>query len=616
MVVLLPWVDLTASCSLHSTIPVLVSLANRVLKDSVDECKKYWNGKMRGKSGVQTSVKRSERMTMYPQEIGAIPEETRRIAQRACPKGTLAMRLRDALGELYQDEQFIGLYPVEGQPAYAPWRLAVVTVLQYTENLTDRQASNAVRERIDWKYALGLDLWDPGFDYSLLSAFRTRLVESQQETLLLDRLLEVCKQRGWLQAGGKQRTDSTHVLARVRSLSNLECVGETLRAALDDVAKLCADWLVEQVSPDWFDRYSHRVENYRLPKAESQRTAFAQQIGADGVHLLAALARGDAPAQAKELESVHVLQQVWQQYYEVSEGKAKWRAGPKRGDGEGVIRSPYDPEAKSGRKRDMTWLGYKVHLTETCDVSEEPMCPHLIVQVQTTVATIQDAQMTATIQEDLVKADLKPEEQIVDTGYVDADLLVSSEMQGIRLLGPTMPDSSWQAKAGKGFDLAHFSIDWGAGQATCPQGQTSARFSQAGERMEIVFAADVCTACPVRIDCTRSLTTGRILHVRPQAAHEALQARRREQQTLEFRQQYALRSGIEGTLSQGVRARGLRRARYDGRARTHLQQVLTATAINLARIDAVLTHQPRGKTRRSHFALLASTPVLLDQIGA
>jgi transposase len=165
---------------------------------------------------------------------------------------------------LYQDEQFAALYPVEGQPAYAPWRLAVVTVLQYTENLTDRQAANAVRERIDWKYSLGLELSDAGFDYSLLSAFRTRLVEQQAETLLLDRLLEVCKQRGWLKEGGKQRTDSTHVLARVRSLSNLECVGETLRAALDDLASLAPDWLVKQVSPDWFERYSHRVENYRL----------------------------------------------------------------------------------------------------------------------------------------------------------------------------------------------------------------------------------------------------------------------------------------------------------------------------------------------------------------
>lgn len=139
-------------------------------------------------------------MSMYPQELGSIPEGPARIARAACPKGSIAMRLRDALGELYQDEHFTALYPAQGQPAYAPWRLALVTALQYLENLTDRQAANAVRARLDWKDALGLELVDAGFDFSLLSAFRTRLLEKEAETLLLDRLLEVCKQRGLLAA--------------------------------------------------------------------------------------------------------------------------------------------------------------------------------------------------------------------------------------------------------------------------------------------------------------------------------------------------------------------------------------------------------------------------------
>jgi transposase len=267
-------------------------------------------------------------MSMYARELGSIPEETACVARAACPKGNLAIRLRDELGELYRDEHFAPLYPVEGQPAYEPWRLAITTVLQYSDALTDRQAANAVRERIDWKYALGLELTDPGFDFSVLSEFRARLIESPQETLLLDQLLDVCKQRGWLKAGGKQRTDSTHVLARVRSLSNLECVGETLRAALDDLAQIAADWLVKQITPDWFERYSHQVENYRLPKAESQRTALAQQIGVDGLHLLQALEKPDAPDTLKNEASVQLLRQVWQQYYDLSGGKVKWRAGP------------------------------------------------------------------------------------------------------------------------------------------------------------------------------------------------------------------------------------------------------------------------------------------------
>jgi transposase len=532
------------------------------------------------------------------------------------------MRLRDMLGELYQDEQFGVLYPVEGQPAYEPWRLAIVTVLQYVEGLTDRQAADAVRERIDWKYSLGLDLTDAGFDFSLLSEFRKRLVDEGAEILLLDRLLEVCKQRGWLKAGGKQRSDSTHVLARVRSLSNLECVGETLRATLDDLAALAPEWLVQQISPDWFERYSHRVENYRLPKAQSQRIALAQQIGADGLHLLHALEKSDAPEILKNEASVHLLRQVWQQYYDLSSGKATWRAGPQANEDEGIIRSPYDPEARTGQKRETIWLGYKVHLTETCALerpedAQAKFLPQLITDVQTTLANVQDVEITHVIQEDLAQHHLLPDEQVVDTGYVDAELLVSSQQNyGITLLGPVLSDNSWQAKAGKGFDVGSFQLDWQAEIATCPQGQTSYRWSPVGERIDMVFARETCAACPMRSECTKSLTTGRVLHVRPQSAHEALQARRQEQQTEEFRKQYATRAGIEGTLSQGVRSMGLRRARYDGLPKVHLQHVLTAVAINLVRIDAVLTGTPRGKTRHSPFARLLSSADPQDAVGA
>jgi transposase len=398
-------------------------------------------------------------------------------------------------------------------------------------------------------------------------------------------------------------------------------VGETLRATLDELALLAPQWLSQQVSPDWFERYSHRVENYRLPKAQSQRKALAQQIGADGLRLLQALSGADVPAGLQEHESVQVLRQVWQQYYEVSKGQAKWRDGPQARQGEGIIRSPYDPEAQSGKKRDTVWLGYKVHVTETCalegeEAPEVSQRPHLIVQVHTTVAPVQDVEVTACIQEALAQQNVLPEEQFVDTGYVDADLLVSSQQDyGIRLVGPTLADNSWQARAGQGFDAAHFQLDWQAEVATCPQGQHSSRWSMAGERIEVVFAPEVCADCPVRQQCTHSQTTGRVLHLRPQAAHEALQARRAEEQTPAFRQEYATRAGIEGTLSQGIRGMGLRRARYDGLPKTHLQHVLTAVAINLVRIDAVLTGTPRGKTRVSPFARLRS-PTELEALGA
>jgi transposase len=558
-------------------------------------------------------------MSMYPHDLGTIPPETARVARAAYPKGTLAMRLRDALGGIYHDALFTELFASRGRPAEAPWRLAVVLILQYADGLTDRQAADAVRGRIDWKYCLGLSLEDRGFDASVLSEFRERIVAGQAEAVLLDTLLALCRERGWLKAGGKQRTDSTHVLARARSLSNLECVGETLRAVLNDVASLDADWLAPRISSDWLERYGHRLENYRLPKPESQRQELAEQIGTDGLFLLHELEHDQTPKALRDLESVQVLRQVWQQYYQVVGGRARWRAGPQAPQSEGVVRSPYDPQARTGKKRETAWLGYKVHLTETCQSetqseqgqAEALAAPHVIVQVQTTVALVQDVEVTAAIQQELAQADLLPEEQLVDAGYVDADLLVSSQQtHGIRLHGPGLADTSWQAKANQGFDLAHFQIDWQTQQVTCPQGKHSSHWRDYDERIEVEFSKQTCAACPVRADCTRAQQTGRVVHLRHQAAYEALQARRQAQASSEFWQTYQGRAGIESTLSQGVRRMGMRRSRYVGLPKTHLQHILTAVAINLVRIDDWLCGRPPGQTYRSPLVQLLSHPLL------
>ena len=182
-------------------------------------------------------------MSLRPEPVGEIPAETARVARAAFPKGTVVTRLRDEFDALYEDEDFRSLYPARGQPGLTPWRLALVTVFQLLEHLSDRQAADAVRARIDWKYALGLELTDPGFHFSVLAEFRARLVAGEAEPLLLDAMLERFKARGLVKARGKQRTDSTHVLAAVHDLHLLELVAETLRAALDDLAAVAPDWL-------------------------------------------------------------------------------------------------------------------------------------------------------------------------------------------------------------------------------------------------------------------------------------------------------------------------------------------------------------------------------------
>src|ERR1700740_810695 len=200
-------------------------------------------------------------MSLKPQPAYVIPDETRRIAHAAFPQGALCLPLVEALGQLYLDEQFAALFPTRGQPAASPARLALVLVLQYVEGLSDRQAADAVRGRIDWKYALGLSLIDPGFDHTVLSEFRSRLVEGGAERLLLDTLLQRLRDRGLVKAKGRQRTDSTHVLAAVRGLNRLERVGETARAALNELAVVAPDWLQALAPSVWYERYSRRMEN-------------------------------------------------------------------------------------------------------------------------------------------------------------------------------------------------------------------------------------------------------------------------------------------------------------------------------------------------------------------
>src|SRR3954454_10768680 len=188
-------------------------------------------------------VQRSPMSLRLLQPVPPVPDDTARIARAAFPRGNPYLLLRDRLGPVFDDAGFADLYPRRGQPGYRPWRLALVTLLQFREALSDRQAAEAVRARIDWKYLLSLDLTDPGFDHSVLREFRSRLLAGSAEERLLHKLLDACQARGLLKARGRQRTDATHVLASIRTLNRLELVGETLRAALNELATLAPDWL-------------------------------------------------------------------------------------------------------------------------------------------------------------------------------------------------------------------------------------------------------------------------------------------------------------------------------------------------------------------------------------
>jgi len=269
--------------------------------------------------------------------------------------------------------------------------------------------------------------------------------------------------------------------------------------------------------------------------------------------------------------------------------------------------SPYDPQVRYSTKRDLHWIGYKVHLTETCEQEQVEVITH----VETTYAPVADVEALPAIHEALVAKGVSPGEHLVDTGYMDVALLLAEQhTKGIRLVGPVRPDPRWQAQQQTGYAASQFHFDWQAKQATCPQGATSVHWTERTDRsgravVAVQFATKTCRECPVRAQCTQAATMPRQVTVRPQVEHEALQQARLYQQTEAFRHEYKRRAGVEGTISQAVRAFGLRQARYVGLAKTHLQEIGTAVALDLCRWVEWHRQKPRAKTRTSRFAALA-----------
>jgi transposase len=569
-------------------------------------------------------------MSLHPEPIGAVPDETARIARAAVPRGNAWPRLGDELGTIYTDQPFAALFPTHGRPAEAPWRLAVVTVLQVAEGLSDRQAAEAVRARLDWKYLLGVELDDPGLDFSVLSESRARLLAGGTGRLLLETLLAHCAARGWLTARGPQRTDSTHVLAAIRALNRLETVAETLRAALNAVAAVAPAWLRAQVDADWADRYSVRIEESRLPKGQAAREQDAAQVGADGLRLSDAIHAPLAPTRLRGVPAVQGLRQVWVQQCVTVEGHLRLRTAAALPPTGQRIGSPYDLDERFGHKRTVTWDGYRVHATATCGAGEAHLIAHeahLIAHVDTTSAQVADADRAEPIQAAPLAKGLPPREHFLGAGYVDAAVLVRSRAEhGIEVVGPVRPDISWQARAPDRYDLAHFQIDWANRTATCPQGRTNTAWTPHPEQ----WGNAVISIKFSRTDCLRCAAP-RPLHAGGQFPAASDPAASGRSPGLASPPPAAANRAVAGALSPPRRDRGhplpgrpglrappgalLRSGQDPAAARGHCRRHQPgASGRLLVRLDAWLRGIPHARTRTSHFA--ASAPGAAQTLSA
>ena len=296
-------------------------------------------------------------MALHLHPLPSVPDATAAAVRAAFTKGNLYVDLRAEFGPLYDDQLFADLYPSQGRPVeVVPWRLALVVVMQYIEGLTDRQAADAVRRCMDWKYALSLDLTDPGFDFTLLHDFRGRVLAHVAGQRFLDCFLAACKARGWIKARGTQRTDSTHVLAAIRTLHRLERVLEAMHYALNQLGDVAPAWVQQHVPLDWYPRYGLRSDQARLPKDTSKREVLARQVGADGYQLLAWVQTADPSLALSDLPALEALRQIWlQQYYCCSVPgleTLRWRTSDEQPPSAVRITSPYDLEARYSSKRE------------------------------------------------------------------------------------------------------------------------------------------------------------------------------------------------------------------------------------------------------------------------
>ncbi|MBZ9752874.1 transposase [Deinococcus sp. HMF7604] len=364
--------------------------------------------------------------------------------------------------------------------------------------------------------------------------------------------------------------------------------------------------MVPHIDPRWREWYDHRIESYRFPKGEAARLAYVLQIGQDGFTLLDALDTDLNAAHLAQLPAIQQLRLVWFQQFMRTDGVVQWRPGTAEPPSAQRSESPYDPEARYSIKRGRAWLGYKLHLTETCD----PALPHLITHVQVTAACVQDIDALPAVHQALERKVLLPTRHLVDSGYVSGSLMAQSLKDfAVELIGPPRASSSWQQQDPHAFKINEFVIHWDEHFAVCPRGHRSSKW-QTGRSKQglptttISFRSGLCNRCPEKTRCTQSTRRGRSFTVQDQAGYEALGHMRSQQETDAWKVMYHRRAGIEGTIAVAVRAYQARTARYRGEAKVRVQGMATAASINLERVFAWWLERPRATTRTARFARL------------
>jgi transposase len=517
-------------------------------------------------------------MCLKPQPPQPIPPDTKALVGSMLDEDTVYRFVGDVLFEQFRDKDFADLYPPDGQPALSPVLLSFVLIFQALENLSDRATAFAVTFTVAWKYALHLPLAYPGFDPTVLSEFRRRILTHDAEGRIFSAVFAQLKQLGFYKHKGIQRTDSLAIYTHHRRLKRIELCVETMRVCIKELLHRAPDWTRTALPTEWEERYAKRCKAERLSDAE--RDSLLVIVGDDGQWLLDRLAQDDA-TDLRELRSVETLRDVWAVHYERgTDGHMCWTTDTTRGGTE-IVETPHDPDAHWATKRGQDWVGYKLQVTETDDTD----MPHLITDIAITPAAASDMGALDAIRERQAEQKTLPGERFVDSGYVSGENIADGRPIGEDLIGPIRTTVTPQSKLPDGFSHADFRIDFELRQVACPAGHTTPIIASGKCGDQAIFSRKTCVACPLRARCCTGKKEGRTLRFGPH--YQETQAARKRQLTDDFKTKYrAHRGGVEGCLSALVRGHGMRTTRYDGQAKNHLHALFVGAAVNLARSAA------------------------------
>ncbi|MEV5599816.1 transposase, partial [Streptomyces sp. NPDC052496] len=397
---------------------------------------------------------------------------------------------------------FAEWYPSDGRTGLSPAQLATVCVLQFLMELSDRQVVEAVRCHIDFKHALAMELDDPGFHHSVLADFRERLSVDGRADQLLKLALKRIRTAGLITERGRQRTDSTHVLAAVRDLARTELVAEAMRAALEEIARQAPEELMALVTAEWGQRYGRAA---RLGKNPTRPKTRINYLGQDAELLLCHVFC--LPGKLRDGPRLQALRQIFLQNYLIDgHGRTQWRIPTDAGlpPASTAVVSPYDVSARYARRGDTRWKGFLAHVTETCDAG----AVNIITDVTTTVASVNDARTPPMVHARLEERGLLPGEHLVDGGYMSvAHRDRSAREYHIHLVGPVKEKVT---RKGDVFDRDAFTIDWERRQVICPLGTASISWAAHPSTAPVIHAKFSQT------DCGQSGQSG--LHPRPPPA--------------------------------------------------------------------------------------------------